>query len=296
MKMQINKHGSFYIRNGWPTKIIDAVNMDQYIFSPNNELLAVDSIGVGRVMIKAMRYWATVLGITCETKDQQGVNHTFTDFGRQILEQDPYCQDKGTLWLLHRNLACNQENATMWYWAYNQFNAKTFTKEELVSAFYLYAQRKGEEYNKRTIEKEFDCFKNTYVSDKAFDIDKVIDEDTIPFFAPLKLIEYSGSGQYKKNQTRASDIPTDILLYCILSDNEQHLSNNHEINIDVLLEGDCQVGKYMNLSYATLLELLQKLENEKRLNLFNNFGNRHIHITALDRQQVLDEYYTESVR
>ena len=24
--MQINRHGSFYIRNGWPTKIIDAIS------------------------------------------------------------------------------------------------------------------------------------------------------------------------------------------------------------------------------------------------------------------------------
>ncbi len=51
--MQINKHGSFYIRNGWPTKAIDAITNDAFIFSPNNELNAVDEIGVGRVMIKA---------------------------------------------------------------------------------------------------------------------------------------------------------------------------------------------------------------------------------------------------
>lgn len=294
--MQINKHSSFYIRNGWPTKIMDAINTDQYVFSPNNELLAVDSIGVGRIMIKAMRYWATVLGITCETKNQQGVCHTFTDLGRQIMAYDMYCQDKGTLWLLHRNLAHNRDNATMWYWAYNQLSAKTFSKEEFVSAFYLYAQRQGEEYNKRLLEKEFDCFKNTYVSDKAFDIDKVMDEDTLPFFAPLRLIEYSGAGRFEKHKTRADNIPTNILLYCILSDNEAHLRNSFEVDIDILLEGDCQVGKYMNLSYATLLELLQKLENENKLKLINNFGSRYIHITTLDCDQVLNEYYTEIAR
>ena len=41
--MQINKHGSFYLRNGWPTKILDAVRNDAHIYSPNNELLAVDT-------------------------------------------------------------------------------------------------------------------------------------------------------------------------------------------------------------------------------------------------------------
>ena len=68
--MQINKHGPFYIRNGWPTKIIDAMapqGRNSYIFSPNNELAAVDQIGVGRVIVKTLRYWAAVLGITVET-------------------------------------------------------------------------------------------------------------------------------------------------------------------------------------------------------------------------------------
>lgn len=100
--MQINKHGSFYIRNGWPTKIIDAISQDSHIYSPNNELAAVDSIGVGRVMIKAMRYWAVVLGIATESKDQQGICHTLTHLGQLIAENDIYCTDKGSLWLLHR--------------------------------------------------------------------------------------------------------------------------------------------------------------------------------------------------
>ena len=67
--MQINKHSSFYLRNGWPTKIIDAIPGNPYIFSPANELAAVDSLGVGRVMVKAMRYWAYTTGITNEKND-----------------------------------------------------------------------------------------------------------------------------------------------------------------------------------------------------------------------------------
>lgn len=54
--MVINKHGSFYLRSGWGTKIIQAVEEDDTIFSPSNEQEAVDRIGLGRVMIKALRY------------------------------------------------------------------------------------------------------------------------------------------------------------------------------------------------------------------------------------------------
>lgn len=47
--MVVNKHGSFYLRSGWGTKIIQAVNADDMIFTPANEMQAVDNIGLGRV-------------------------------------------------------------------------------------------------------------------------------------------------------------------------------------------------------------------------------------------------------
>ena len=76
--MVINKHLTFYIRNGWPTKIMDAVTAESHIFSPNDELNAVDTIGVGRVMVRAMRYWGSALGIIEESKDAAGITHTLT--------------------------------------------------------------------------------------------------------------------------------------------------------------------------------------------------------------------------
>ena len=68
--MVVNKHGSFYLRSGWGTKIIQAVNEDEMIFSPANELRAVDNIGLGRVIIKALRYCSEATGLTSEQKIQ----------------------------------------------------------------------------------------------------------------------------------------------------------------------------------------------------------------------------------
>lgn len=277
--MLLNKHGSFYIRNGWPTKIINAINTDQLIFSPNKEMDAVDTIGVGRVMVKSMRYWSSAMGLSDEEKTQQGVVCNFTNLGKMIATNDPFCQDKGTLWLLHRNLAINEAQATAWYWAFNVYNSKSFNKDDFCSAFYSYIQRAGGNYQKNAVDKEFDCFKNTYVSDKAFDVQKIIEEDTVPFFAPLKLLSYH-AGVFERLKMSIKDIPTDILLYCVMMDNEQTLKNNRQISIDLLLEESKQVGKYMNLTYAVLLELLLQLENQGYIKVINNFGNRHIEITT----------------
>ena len=289
--MQINKHGSFYIRTGWPTKIVDAIEKDAYIFSPNNEMQAVDDIGVGRVMIKAMRYWSTVLGISIETKNQTGVNQTLSPLGVIIAENDPFFQDAGTLWLMHRHLAKEKELATAWYWAFNELTTKTFTKDSFSSEFLSYLQKNGEKYTKNAVEKEFDCLKNTYVSDKAFDIEKILDEETIPFFAPLKLIRYIGDGKFEMHRSSSKDIPLDIALYCIIDDNRAQLQESKQLGVDLLLEGAGQIGKYMNLSYASLLEILQQLENASKISLVNNFGNRHIQIDQYDAESILTNYY-----
>ena len=290
--MQINKHGSFYIRNGWPTKIIDAVNENANVFSPNNEANAVDNIGVGRVMVKALRYWSTSMGITIEGKNQQGICHSLSSLGEMIDKYDPYCQSIGTLWLLHRNLSCNIDEATAWAWAFNKYQPKTFTRANFVDSFYSYIQTNGGTHARNAVEKEFGCFKNTYVSESSFDISKIIDEDNVPFFAPLRLIEYLGNDAYEKRRISSKDVPIDIFNYTILLDNAEHLSQSRQVSIDHLLENENQVGKYMNLSYSVLLELLQQLENKKRINVVNNFGNRYIEILDTNFEKILEDYYT----
>lgn len=182
-------------------------------------------------------------------------------------------------------------SSTAWNWAFNIYDEPSFTKEDFSTALYAFIQREGGAYAKKMVEKEFDCFKNTYVSDQAFSVSKIIDEDTVPFFAPLKLIEYKGSGRFERRKIHAKDVPLDICFACILLDNQEYLNENRQIGIDLLLEGDNQVGKYMNLSYSALLELLQQLDNKNYIRLVNNFGNRYIEVHDHSATEILEAHY-----
>jgi hypothetical protein len=94
----------------------------------------------------------------------------------------------------------------------------------------------------------------------------------------------------------AKDIPEEIALYCIIKDNQQHLQKKHQIDIEVLLDGQKQLGRYMSLSFSSLLELLQRLENSGKIVLVNNFGNRYIQLDNMNTHEILENYYRETAR
>jgi hypothetical protein len=220
-----------------------------------------------------------------------GCCHRLTPLAEMIARYDLYCSDKGTLWLLHRNLARDLDMPLLGIGLLIFMTSCPLLNPSSLIRFMLTSSAKALPIPKKTVEKEFDCFKNTYVSDQDFSISKILEEDTVPFFAPLKLLEYKGNGHFEKRKTPAKEIPLHILLVCILMDNAEHLETNKQISIEHLLEGTNQVCKYMNLSYSTLLELLQQLENGHYLKLFNNFGNRYIEVSDINAYDLLMTHY-----
>jgi len=291
--MVINKHGSFYLRSGWGTKIIQAVEADDMIFSPANEQEAVDRIGLGRVMIKALRYWADASGLTTEEKVQGGIAERRTDLFDLLEANDRYFQKPGSLLLLHRNIALNEENATAWYWAFNEFDKQAFTKEEFVDGLHYFLAVNEMSIKKAAVDKEFNCFKNTYLADKKFDIKTVMDEDTYPFFGSLHLLRINEDKKFEKTYLTKAEMPLHILIYAIAKDNPEESGHRGQISIDKIMEEKRQVGRYFPMRYSKLIDMLLEAENKKLLTLNNNFGNRFIEFSDVQYDRLLDEYYME---
>ena len=291
--MVINKHGSFYLRSGWGTKIIQAVEADNMIFSPANEQEAVDRIGLGRVMIKALRYWADASGLTTEEKVQGSIAERRTDLFDLLEANDRYFQKPGSLLLLHRNIALNEENATAWYWAFNEFDKQAFSKEEFVEGLHYFLAVNEMSIKKAAVDKEFNCFKNTYLAEKKFDIKTVMDEDTYPFFGSLHLLRVNEDKKFEKAYLTKAEMPLHILIYAIAKDNPEESSHSGQVSIDKIMEEKRQVGKYFPMRYSKLIDMLLEAENKKLLTLNNNFGNRFIEFSDVQYDRLLNEYYME---
>lgn len=294
--MVVNKHGSFYMRRGWGTKIIQAVEEDDMIFTPNKEQRAIDNIGLGRIMIKALRYWSNAMGLTYEEKCHNGIRLVPTPLYESIKKNDLYFQKTGSLLLLHRNLALNKDNATAWFWLFNEMNLKVFTKESFVEGFHAYLSVNEMKIKKDAVEKEFLCLKNTYIGDNKFDKKRIMDEDTYPFFASLRILQSKGKNTFEKRTLPGKEIPVEILIYAIAMDNFDDSRNRNQVNIDRLMEDKCQVGKYFNMKYSNLLDLLIEAENKGYINLNNNFGNRFIEFKKYDYDSLINKYYTDKER
>lgn len=295
-RMVVNKHGSFYMRTGWGTKIIRAVEEDDMIFTPSSEQEAIDNIGLGRIMIKALRYWSEAMQLTYEEKTQNGIRLVPEPIYEDIKKYDLYFQRQGSLLMMHRNLALNKDNATAWYWVFNEFPSNTFTKESFVEGFHTYLAVNGMNVKKDAVEKEFNCLKNTYVGDRKFDKSNIMDEDTYPFLAPLGILQMKDKTTYEKSQLTEKEIPLEILIYAIANDNREDSINGKQVNIDRLMEEKNQVGKYFSMKYSKLLDMLMAAENKKYINLNNNFGNRFIEFNGYDYQSLITKYYIDKER
>lgn len=291
--MVLNKHGSFYLRRGWGTKIIQAVEVDNMIFSPSKELKAVDEIGLGRVMIKALRYWSDATGLTKEVKQQGGIRAEKEPIFSLIQENDRYFQKPGSLLLIHRNIVKNKEKATAWYWAFNEMNSQSFSKEEFVDGLHYYLAVNGMSVKKNAVEKEYNCFKNTYLSEKKMDIRTAVDEDTYPLLAPLNLLKVNEDKRIEKSFLTRNEVPLEILIYAIAMDNPEESSNCGQVSIDKLMEEKEQVGKYFPIRYSKLTEMLIEADNKKLLAINNNFGNRYIEFSKLPYEKLINNYYEE---
>ena len=79
-EIKIKAHESFYIREGWLRKGLTAVEEDGTIFS--NAINAIDTLGVGSNMMKSIKYWLRVTGLTEEERAEGGKRvQVPTDFG-----------------------------------------------------------------------------------------------------------------------------------------------------------------------------------------------------------------------
>ena len=131
------RHETFHPRYSWFRKAYSHVTDDPRIFSRPD---APVQIGVGKNMVRAIRFWWLAAKLITEDPQHSGRRETsfvLTRRGDALFgegRRDPYMEDPGTLWLLHWLLLAPKSQLPVWWLAFNEFNAVEFAEADLEAA------------------------------------------------------------------------------------------------------------------------------------------------------------------
>lgn len=285
MAMKFRAHDTFFIRKGWLNKGMKHVHNRADVFVARDEN-PTDILGIGTNMVKALRYWLQAVGVTQEPAAGRRIQH-FTDLGALIYEHDRYIEELGTLHLLHYKLASNQEDATSWYFFFNEFKMSEFTKEDFVSALQNYVLMSGEDISValRSLNDDFTCIINTYLPRYKSNPGKVSPENNIDCpFGELGFIDILSKEKrtYKKSIPSAKSFNPWVILAVIVD----QVHGREEITLNELLNAPCNIGRIFNLDAITMLDILHHVEKAGELKIIRTAG---LDIVRLNQQRTFQE-------
>ena len=232
----------------------------------------MDVLGIGANMVKSLRYWLQAVGLTKEPPTGRK-NQTLTDFGNLVYEKDPYTEELGTLYLLQYKLVTNEEMAPSWYYFFNKFAMKEFSKDDFVAQIQNELKMKGAIVAIRSLTDDFACIVNTYMPRYKSDPNKVSPENNINCpFGELGLIDVLS--KERSNYTYKKAIPTarSFNPWVIMAVIADQANGRDEISLNELLSAEQNIGKVFNLDSICMLSLLHEVEKLGEIKIIRTAG------------------------
>ena len=289
--MKFRAHDTFFIRKGWLSKGMERIVAKPDLFIDKNEN-PMDVLGIGSNMVKALRYWLQAVELTKEETKGKRVQK-LTKFGEMVYANDPYIEELGTLYLLQYKLAKQDEDATAWYYFFNEFTMSEFTKEEFVQSIqnYILMKEDASPVAIRSLNDDFACIINTYLPRYKSNPDKVSPENNIDCpFGELGLIDIANKKKktYKKSIPAAKSFNPWVVLAVIMA----NAKGRDEISLNELLTSPCNIGKTYNLDAITMLDILHEIENIGQIKIVRTAGLDVIHLNSTySFDECVEKYY-----
>lgn len=294
LKVRLKRNESFNIREGWMRKGMKLLPDYPDLFSRED---AMQLLGVGSKMVKSIKYWLIATGLAEEKKVKSKIELVITEeIGEVVNQYDPYFEDLFTLYILHTNIASNLDNATVWYLFFNNYDAKTFTKEDMQNVL--------DNELKKILDKDVtysdslfrdDC--GSVIKMYADDEDNNDPEDNLssPLSALGLLVKsQTKKGTFEKTAPRYDKLDCLVILYIML---RNKIEGKDSVSINDLLTGENSAGKLLNLTRPVLNEYLDRLRARGYITINRTAGLDMVYFDKdITAKQVLIDYYTQEER
>jgi len=201
-------HETFSCRYAWLPKAAQGVAKkgNQDILTSAREDDAMIQLGVGKNMVRSIRFWSEAADILETTE----AGHKLTDFGCQLLvgngdaaPLDPFLEDIQTLWLIHWKLATNKKALIFaWDFLLNQFQEPELYASTVLRAFQKAAtQTSSKEITAGSLEQLYEVFLHSYVPTRGSKGEVREDNLDCPL-AELDLLQHTGFTKSSMNSGR----------------------------------------------------------------------------------------------
>jgi len=206
MEFRISGHESFPCRYAWLPKIVRRLADNPSLFSDEDQ--AMVDLGVGKNMVRSIRFWAQAANII-GTSGRSG-KYIITDFGRSLLGNgglDPFLEDIRTLWLLHWNFSTATEFPLLaWDFLLNRWQEPEFTPSTALAALKKEADRATDKpLSSETLERHFETFLHTYVPTRGRK-GEVLEDNLDSPLVELELIQKIGERESSQHPGRREPI------------------------------------------------------------------------------------------
>jgi len=256
------RHETFHPRYGWLHKGFAAAHNDHGVFTAPN---ATVTLGVGKNMVNAIRYWAQAFKVLEDIPDPTRPRVSLlrpSPFGEALLSEDgwdPYLEDAGSLWLLHWQLLRPPSLGPAWWVAFNALAPHQFTEAQLVAQVIELASAAGwPAVVEGSVKKDVDCVLRMYAARQRGrqGLDDVLD---CPF-RELGLVE-AVAGEANGWQFvfgEKQNLPDSILAYACLDYAGQVAPEAASISIARLAADPGSPGCAFKLPEAALYDALRR--------------------------------------
>ncbi len=220
------RHETFPPRFGWLGKGYTAAAADPGIFLRDD---APVTLGVGKNMVRAIRYWMAAFKLTDERSRGNTVPAWEAHWLLSDNGADPYLEDQASLWLLHWWLLSPRSSAPTWWITFNTWGSFRFQAEDLAQHVAHQAEQAGWQPPARaSVDRDIDCLTRMYAlrapTRRSADLEDILN---CPF-RELSLLDEVPAGQPgRERQWRLSPpgpgtVPDAVVAYACLDYARRH--------------------------------------------------------------------------
>jgi len=295
-------HESFPLRFTWLTKAVRTCE-----FAGHRDLFtrgdAVVLLGVGKNMVRSIRFWATNTGVLEQVDSKaRPVQYQPSALGTMLFGKDgydPFMEDPGTIWLLHWQLATKRHLGT-WFWVFNDLREVEFQRQTIVRELLKAVKLRGEKkVAEDTIERDVDCLLRTYLPsdpDKRFSREELLD---CPL-TELGLIRRSGERDtFTFLRGAHESLPLAVFAFALLSFWQEIAPRSNTLRFDQIAFLPGSPGQVFKLSENATINLLHDLSllTKGKMRFDETSGLRQVLRDGIvDGMKVLESYYRLGAR